>query len=166
MKDLLDRLIHRKNTKRKNAVDELKRQINALYNIYAGAVGPEKLVVHAGRYDALQYIHDDNPQIKLIGLQRLILESKEYKDIPEENEIPQILDRLEDKLSEILVRQAVEDQLEKKISDRLEERHQEYVDEIRKEILEEESDTVETTQSRHRLESWRLWKRSSSQRRS
>ncbi len=152
MKDLLDRLIHRKNTKRKNAVDELKRQINALYNIYAGAVGPEKLVVHAGRYDALQYIHDDNPQIKLIGLQRLILESKEYKDIPEENEIPQILDRLEDKLSEILVRQAVEDQLEKKISDRLEERHQEYVDEIRKEILEEESDTVETTQSRHRLE--------------
>lgn len=152
MKDLLDRLIHRKSNKRKSASDELKRQINALYNIYAGAVGPEKLVVHAGRYDALQYIHDDNPQMKLIGLQRLILESKEYKDIPDKEEIPQILDRLEDKLSEILVRQAVEDQLEKKISDRLEERHQEYVDEIRKEILDEESDTVETTQSKHRLE--------------
>ena len=152
MKDLLDRLVSRKQKNRNNADDELKKQVNVLYSVYAGAVGPEKLVVHAGRYGALKYIHSDNPRLQLLGLERLVLESAEYAEPPADDEIPHVLDRIEERISELLARQAIEEQLEKKISDRIEERHQEYVEDIRREIIDEESEDAETPESRRKLE--------------
>lgn len=151
VKDLLSRL--------KNQIDgggmddeELNRQLNAIYSIYATAMGPEQILVLASQYNAVRYMHDANPRIRLIGMERLILESRDYNRQPTDEEIPAILDKLEDKLSEILARQAVERQLEQKIADRLEERHEEYVNDIRKEILEEEAGTIETPQSKQKLE--------------
>lgn len=151
VKDLLSRL--------KNQIDgggmddeELNRQLNAIYSIYATAMGPEQILVLASQYNAVRYMHDANPRIRLIGMERLILESRDYNRQPTDEEIPAILDKLEDKLSEILARQAVERQLEQKIADRLEERHEEYVNDIRKEILEEETGTTETLQSKQKLE--------------
>lgn len=151
VKDLLSRL--------KNQIDgggmdddELNRQLNAIYSIYATAMGPEQILVLASQYNAVRYMHDANPRIRLIGMERLILESRDYNRQPTDEEIPVILDKLEDKLSEILSRQAVERQLEQKIADRLEERHEEYVNDIRKEILEEEAGTIETPQSKQKLE--------------
>lgn len=132
--------------------DELKRRINAIYSIYASVVGSEQIIVQASRYNALKYIHDENPRIRLIGMERLILESRDYVRQPTEEEIPAILDKLEDRLAEMLARQAVERQLEEKIADRLEERHQEYVNEIRQEIIEEETGDTETPQSRRKME--------------
>lgn len=132
--------------------DELKRQINAIYSVYVNAIGPEELIVRAGKYEALKLIHDENPKVRLIGLERLIFESRDYVRIPADDEVPPILDQLEDKLAEILARQVVEQQLEKKITQRLEEHHQEYVNEIRQEIIAEEQDTAETPASRHKLE--------------
>lgn len=151
VKDLIGRLM--------NHVDggsisdeELKRQINAIYSIYAGIMGSEQIIVQASRYNALKYIHDENPRVRLVGMERLILESRDYTRVPAEEEIPGILDKLEDKLAEMLARQAVERQLEEKIADRLEERHQEYVDEIRQEIINEETGDTETPQSRRKME--------------
>ena len=151
VKDLLSRL---KNQLDGSSIDdeELNRQINAIYSIYATAMGPEQILVLASQYNAVRYMHDANPRIRLIGMERLILESRDYNRQPTEEEIPAILDKLEDKLSEILARQAVERQLEQKIADRLEERHEEYVNEIRKEIIEEETGNVETPQNKQKLE--------------
>ncbi len=131
---------------------ELNRQLNAIYSIYASAIGPEQLIVQASRYNAVKYIHDESPRIRLIGMARLILESREYHHQPQDAEIPILLDKMEEKLAEILSRQAVEKQLEEKITARLEERHQEYVEEIRREIIEEETESVETPESKRRLE--------------
>ena len=111
--------------------EDLNRQINATYSIYASAVGSEQIIVQASRFNALKYIHDENPRIRLIGMERLILESREYTHQPADDEMPATLEKLEDKLAEMLARQAVEKQLEEKIADRLDARHQEYVKEIR-----------------------------------
>lgn len=151
VKDLLTRLMNRVEGGQINDHD-LARQISAIYKIYVGAVGTQQLVVNASRYDALKYIHDENPKVRLLGMERLILESREYEKVPEDEEIPDIIDQLEDKLAEILARQAVEQRLEKKIADRLEENHQEYVNQIRKEIIDEESDEKESPMSRHKME--------------
>ena len=132
--------------------DELKRQINAIYSIYAGMLGAEQIIVQASRYNALKYIHDEDSRIRLIGMERMILESRDYSRPPLDEEIPAILDNLEDKLADMLARQAVERQLEEKIADRLEERHQEYVNEIREEIIHEEADDGETARSRQKME--------------
>lgn len=151
VKDLLSRL--------KNQIDgsgmddaELNRQLNAIYSIYASAMGPEQIIVQASQYNAVKYMHDENPRIRLIGMERLILESQDYNRQPTDEEIPAILDQLEDKLAEILARQAVERQLEQKITNRLEERHEEYINEIRQEILAEETETPETPQNKHKME--------------
>lgn len=123
IKELLSRLMRRdQDTDR--AADDLNRKINAIYSIYANLVGPEELIVHTSRYDALKYIHDENPKVRLIGMQRMILESRDYNRPPTDEEIPLVLDNLEEKLSDLLARRAVEEQLERKISSRLEERHQ------------------------------------------
>ena len=151
IKELLSRLMRRdQDTDR--AADDLNRKINAIYSIYANLVGPEELIVHTSRYDALKYIHDENPKVRLIGMQRMILESRDYNRPPTDEEIPLVLDNLEEKLSDLLARRAVEEQLERKISSRLEERHQEYVDEIRREVIGEETEDIETPQTRHKLE--------------
>lgn len=151
VKDLLSRL--------KNQIDgssmddaELNRQLNAIYSIYATAMGPEQIIVQASQYNAVKYMHDENPRIRLIGMERLILESQDYNRQPTDEEIPAILDQLEDKLAGILARQAVERQLEQKITSRLEERHEEYINEIRQEILAEETQTPETPQNKHKME--------------
>ncbi|WP_296955309.1 Lon family ATP-dependent protease [uncultured Dialister sp.] len=159
VKDLIGRLMDRVDSAVDSATGsggysdgELKRQINAIYSIYASIVGSERIIVQASRFNALKYIHDENPRIRLIGLQRLIMENKDYSHTPTDEEIPLILDQLEDRLAEMLARQAVERQLEEKIADRLEERHQEYVNEIRQEIIEEETETTESPAARHKME--------------
>lgn len=151
VKDLIGRLINHVDGS-SISEDELKRQVNAIYSIYAGIVESEQIIVQASRYNALKYIHDEDPKVRLVGMERLILESRDYTRIPLDEEIPAILGKLEDKLADMLARQAVERQLEEKITDRLEERHQEYVNEIRKEIIDEESTDTEPPQSRHKME--------------
>ena len=152
IKDLMDRL--KKRIISGGAADkpELKRRLDVIYEIYAGAVGPEELIVRASRYGALKYIHHENLKKRLLGIERLVFESREYTEEPQEGEIPAILDRLEDRLAELLARRAVEERLERKISERLEEKHKEYVDEVKRELLEEDEDDVETAQSRHKME--------------
>lgn len=152
MKDLLGRLIRRGQSQDRGGDAYLLKKVNALYSIFASLIGPEELVVRTSRYDAARYMHDDNPRARLVGLQRLILESKDYTHVPEDREVPAILDAVEDRLSDLLARRAVEQQLEKKVSDRLEERNQEYVEEIRREIIEEETEDIETPESRRKLE--------------
>ena len=151
VKDLLGRLLNRVDGSGISDED-LNRQINAIYSIYASAVGSEQIIVQASRFNALKYIHDENPRIRLIGMERLILESREYTHQPADDEIPAILDKLEDKLAEMLARQAVEKQLEEKIADRLDERHQEYVNEISQEIIEEEMGEGESPANRKKME--------------
>lgn len=151
IKDLLNRLMHKRPEVKKNH-DEWKKEIDTLYTIYAGAVGPEQLVLRAGKYSAMTLLHSEDAGMRLAGLRRLIMENKDYAAPVSAADAPAVIDALEEKLADLLVRQAVEDQLEKKVTKRLEERHQEYVDDIRREIIEEEADTAETPQSRHKME--------------
>lgn len=132
-------------------VGSLNRELTALYNIYAGIVGGDQVLAAAGRFDALKYIHDKDPYVRLLGMERLIFEKRDLNDVPEDDDISDILAEIKDKLADLLTRRSVEEQLEQKISDRMAEKHKEYINEIKQELIEEESDSVETTQSRHKL---------------
>ena len=83
IKDLMDRL--KKRIISGGAADkpELKRRLDVIYEIYAGAVGPEELIVRASRYGALKYIHHENLKKRLLGIERLVFESREYTEEPE-----------------------------------------------------------------------------------
>ena len=52
LSNMLNRLLHR-GDEEEIRQDELKKQIDAIYRIYAGTVGPVQLIINAGKYDAL-----------------------------------------------------------------------------------------------------------------
>lgn len=61
VKDLLGRLLNRVDGSGISDED-LNRQINAIYSIYASAVGSEQIIVAGEPVHALKYIHDENPR--------------------------------------------------------------------------------------------------------
>ncbi len=150
MRDLLERLLRRKSSLKGNADDELGRQVYVLYGVYSGLVGAERMVLEAGRYNALSYLHTDDPRQRLTGLARIVLESENFP-VPSEEEVPEVLDRVENHLGDLLARQAVEERLEQKINEYLDEKHQEYVHDLRLQMLAEEEGTVETPQTQEKL---------------
>lgn len=152
MKELLDKLLQRHKYLEPTAEEELRRQVNVLYGAFNSLIGSEKMVLRASKYAALSYVHSENPRQRLVGLQRLIYEDTSYDRIPNDDEVIDILNDLENVLAEMLARQAVEDRLEKKISQRMEEKQQEYVREIKMQLIREELHDVETPQSKRKLE--------------
>lgn len=131
--------------------DVLEKQVNALYALLAECLTSEKLVLKAGKLDALDQMRSDNLQQRVLALQKIVYENPTLEKLPEPQEVPAILDELSDTLSDILARRAVEDRIERQIVDKMEERHLEYVKEIRMQLLKEEDDSTETPQSLERL---------------
>ncbi|MBP1764116.1 MAG: lon, partial [Firmicutes bacterium] len=119
-------------------LDQLERQVTSLYTIFSGIIGPEKLVLKAGKLDALELIRSGNLPERVLALQKMVLSDPTIDRLPALEEIPAALNEIEDELADMTARRTVEDKIEKKINEKMEERHQEYVQEIRLQVLKEE----------------------------
>ncbi len=113
------------------------RQLNALLELVNDIYGTEKMVLKAGKLEALSLIRSHKPELQLLGLQRLIYENPTIKEIPSEQQIPGLIEELEDVLAEILARRSLEESIEHKIKTRIEERHEEYMQEIKRQVIKE-----------------------------
>lgn len=127
--------------------DQLKRQVAAIYGVYSGIIGSEKLVLKAGKLDALQLMKSDNVPERVLALQKLVFEDPTVDKVPSVEEIPDILAEIEDELADMMARRVVEEKIEKKINEKMEERHLEYVKEIKMQVLKEDSNNVENPQT-------------------
>lgn len=132
--------------------DEIDRRIDALFSLLVDYYGSDKLVIKAGKMDALQYIRSPKRGERVLALQRIIHDNPTIKDIPANEEIADILDILTEHFSDILARRSIEDDLEKKVAERLEENHQDYVKDIKMQILKEDKKTVESPLEKKKLE--------------
>lgn len=132
---------------RKGDDDGLKRQVAALYGLYSGLIGSEKVVFKAGKMDALELMRSDQLPERVLALQRLVFEDPTVDKLPSKDEIPAILEEIEDELADTMARRTVEEKLEKKMAEKMEERHQEYIREIRAQVLKEEEPNVENPQT-------------------
>lgn len=126
--------------------DQLKRQVAALYGLYSGIIGSEKLVLKAGKLEALQLMKSENLSERVLALQKLVFEDPTVDKKPAIEEIPSILADIEDEIADLMARRVVEEKIEKKINEKMEERHQEYIKEIKMQVLKEEH-TVENPQT-------------------
>ncbi|MBP1764921.1 MAG: lon2 2, partial [Firmicutes bacterium] len=115
-------------------LDQLERQVTSLYTIFSGIIGPEKLVLKAGKLDALELIRSGNLPERVLALQKMVLSDPTIDQLPALEEIPAALNEIEDELADMTARRTVEDKIEKKINEKMEERHQEYVQEIRLQV--------------------------------
>lgn len=139
-------------TKSGGPIDDLDRQVTVIYNMFVGIIGAERVILRAGKYEAMPFIHSNDPRQRLIGMQRIIFESMEYEEPPATEDIPAVLTSLEEELADLLARQAVEDRLERLINEKLDEKHQEYVRELKLQIIKEELKDIETPQTKEKLE--------------
>ena len=134
--------------------DELDRKIDMLFTLLVDYYGSDKLVIKAGKMDALHLVRSPAKGERVLALQKIIFENPTLTKPPTEKEIPAILDSLTEKMSDILARRSLEADLEQKVADRLEENHQDYVQDIRRQVLQEEKagETPMEQQKRQKLE--------------
>lgn len=128
-----------KNNPIDKGIDEgqLARQINALYGLVSSFYGSDKLVLKAGKLNALQLMRSDKLEEKVLALQRLILEDPTIDNIPSTEEIPGIIQHLEDEIADNIARRTVEDDIEKKVNEKLQHRHEDYVREIKMQVVKD-----------------------------
>ncbi len=131
----------------------LERRVDALEQVLIQIYGPERLVLRAGKLQALKQLRSDVLEFKVLALQKLILDDPGITYVPTRREIPKMLRELEDELADMIARRTLEDELEKKIAERMQERHEEYVRDIRAQLLKEDGgpETPETLKKLERL---------------
>ena len=134
--------------------DELDRKIDMIFTLLVDYYGSDKLVIKAGKMDALHLVRSPEKGERVLALQKIIFENPTLTEIPAEDKIPDILEQLTEKMSDTLARRSLEADLEQKVADRLEENHQDYVQDIRRQVLQEEKagETPMEQQKRQKLE--------------
>lgn len=126
-------------------------EAHAVFNMCASVWGPEKVVLRASKFGALELMQSPELADRVLALQRMVMEDLTLDERPTMEQIPQVLEDVMNEMADQIARRSVEDNIEKKISQKMEERHQEFVQEIRMQILKEES-SVETPQTQKKLE--------------
>ena len=97
----------------------LDREIDALYSMLSDVIGPDKLVIKAGKMDALKFMRSPRHGERVLALQRIIMENPTIEHIPTDSEIPKLISVLSEHVADMMARRTLEDKIEKKISEKL-----------------------------------------------
>lgn len=136
------------NGKKKNSPPPIRkeshidREVNALYSVLVEAIGSDKLVIQAGKMDALSYMRSEDPAERLLALRRILEENPTVNDMPKD--LQKEIAELSEMIADIMARRSLEDKIEKRINEKLEKEHQDYVKDIRLQVLREEKPELES----------------------
>ncbi|HEY8418230.1 MAG TPA: Lon family ATP-dependent protease [Limnochordales bacterium] len=119
--------------------EAVRRRIQALWDLLARIHGPNRLVLKAGKLNALQDMRAEDPGRQLVALQRLVHEDPTIDQPPAPDQYHGALDELEDAVADLLARRQLEAQIEQRVAERMQSRHEEYLNELRLQVLKEES---------------------------
>ena len=134
------------------AAERLDREIDALYSILAEEAGSDRLVIKAGKMDAMRLMRSPVRGERVLALERIVYENPTIERVPTESEIPAILVELSERIADIMARRSMEDKIEQKIQEKLEENHQDYVQDIRMQVLKDEKSAIESPQAAKKRE--------------
>ena len=118
---------------------DLDREISALYGILVDVMGSDRLVLQAGKMDALRYLRSEDPAERILALRRILEENPTLSPPPKKSEIHGQVILVSEMIADIMTRRQIEDKIERKINEKLEKEHQDYVKDIRMQILREEN---------------------------
>ncbi len=137
-----------------DAADELQRQVAALLGVLSHIYGADKLVLKAGKLEALELMKSDSLRDRVIALQRLVFEDPTIDDIPAGKDIPGVIEEVEEEVADILARREVEERLEKRIAERMRKKHEEYLREVKMQVLKDDgpADNAQTLKKYAELE--------------
>jgi ATP-dependent Lon protease len=118
--------------------NQLFRQVTALYTIMANLYGSDQLILKAGKLEAVDLLRSTDLGERVLGLERVAFEDPTITRVPTFQEIPGIINEIEEEVAELVARRSVEDKLERKVAERMQDRHEEYVRDIKLQLLKEE----------------------------
>ena len=127
-------------------------EIAAIFRMLADTMGTERLVIRAGKMNAMTLMRSENRRERVLALMRILEEDPLLSPPPSEAEIPEILNRMTEHLAGILARRDLEDRIERKVNEKLEKDHEEYVDDIRRQVISEESPGTESPHDKKKRE--------------
>ena len=127
-------------------------EIAAIFRMLADTMGTERLVIRAGKMNAMTLMRSENRRERVLALMRILEEDPLLSPSPSEAEIPEILNRMTEQLAGILARRDLEDRIERKVNEKLEKDHEEYVDDIRRQVISEESPGTESPHDKKKRE--------------
>ena len=131
--------------------EDINKQIKAMYALYSSLVGPDRLIVKAGKLDALELMRSENVSERLLALQRLVMEDPTLDVVPEAEAVPAVIALLEEELAEQVARRAMEDRIEKRVTEKMDEKQEQYIQEIRAQVLKETAKEIETPHTKKKL---------------
>ena len=127
-------------------------EIAAIFRMLADTMGTERLVIQAGKMNAMTLMRSEHRRERVLALMRILEEDPLLSPPPSETEIPEILNRMTEQLAGILARRDLEDRIERKVTEKLEKDHEEYVDDIRRQVISEESPGTESPHDKKKRE--------------
>lgn len=116
---------------------ELDRQTRVLLGFLSNLWGPDRLVLRAGKLEALALLRSDRLTDRLVALQRLVYEDPTI-EAPEGCDPYELIADLEDQIADLVAMRTVEENLDRKIATKMEERHRDYLRDLRREALKED----------------------------
>ena len=130
------------------------RRVTALFEMLANFVGTDKLVLKAGKLDALRLMRSRRVADRILALQRLTFEDPTIEQMPVPARFGDILSSVEEELAELIAHRTVEDSIEKRVSAKMATRHQEYVKDLKLEALKEDGgpETSSTQKKKEELD--------------
>lgn len=131
--------------------DATRRYVAALYDLLSNTLGADKMVLRAGKLDALKLMRSSLLPERILALQRLVFEDPSLDRLPAPGKYREAIAEIEDGLADLIAQRSVEETIERKIGTKMAERHQEYLQDLRLEAIKEDGGP-ETPATRKRLE--------------
>ena len=119
--------------------DEMGRYVSALYDVLANTIGSDKLVLRAGKMNALKMMRSGALPDRLCALQRLVFEDPTIERVAGRAAFRKALGEIEEQLADLIAQKNVEDSIERKINTKMIERHQDYLKDLKLEALREDA---------------------------
>src|SRR5579875_1436133 len=119
------------------AEDELSRYVSALYDMLASVLGQDKVVLRAGKVNALKMMRSQNLADRLCALQRLVFEDPTLERATTRAQQRKALAEIEEAMADVIAQRHAEDAIERRVNEKMAERHQEYIKDLKLEALRE-----------------------------
>ena len=131
--------------------DEMSRYVSALYDVLANTIGSDKLVLRAGKMNALKMMRSPALPDRLCALGRLVFEDPTIDRVTGRANSRRVIAEIEEQLADLIAQKNVEDSIERKINSKMIERHQDYLKDLKMEALREDTGP-ETPSTQKKLE--------------
>ncbi|MBC5809491.1 MAG: ATP-dependent protease, Lon family, partial [Candidatus Eremiobacteraeota bacterium] len=129
----------------------MRRYVAALYQILSDAIGADKMVLRAGKLNALKMMRSPLLPERILALQRLVFEDPTLDRMPQPGKYRQAIAEVEDGLADLVAQRSVEEKIESRVSLKMSERHQEYLKDLKLEAIREDGGP-ETPATQKKLE--------------